>query len=175
MGQRPRSERELERRLSRDVRGEPESAADQECEIPIVVARPFQEFGKLRGVERPPTLLAGNRLCALGDSFRESLALFLLHPLDRIAGCPLFAYLLNFERPIPRRSCLVVPDRFAQRRIARLAHNRDDQPHLRVDAAEPVNAGHPADSEHVRRGPHVHAPLPRETEHIVKAALHDRL
>ena len=51
--------------------------------------------------------------------------------------------------------------------IARLAHDRDDQSHLRVDAAESVNAGHSADREHVGRGAHVHATLAREVEHIV--------
>ncbi len=82
---------------------------------------------------------------------------------------------MHVERPVPRRSCLVVPNRFAEGGVARLANDCDDQSHLRVNAAEFVDAGDSADGEHVGGGAHVDAALPGKIQYIVKAAPHDRL
>ncbi len=71
----------------------------------------------------------------------------------------LFPNLINVERPISRRSSLVITDRLTERSVASLANDRDDQSHLRVDAAKPVDRGDPADREHVSGGSHIHAVL----------------
>src|SRR5687767_15223045 len=80
---------------------------------------------------------------------------------------------MYFERPVPRSACLVIANCIAERLVSRLPDDSDDQPHLRVDAAKPVDVGYPADGKHVRGGAEIHPMLARKLEHVLEAATHD--
>ena len=127
--QRPRGQLKRARRGAAYGVVEAVRAADHERDVTRRVTRLDEERRELGGAKGVTTLVAAEEQCPVGNALQQTLSLTTTRVGRADSLAARFPHLGRDERPVARRTRLVLRDRRREMPIARLPHGGDDESH----------------------------------------------